>query len=76
MFSFASCKYAVERCKASTGRVVMWRCGVTHSFTLECSFCGSSLGGSPQFTITDLLDMGRTLGESIYRLYKVSTSKR
>ncbi len=76
MFSFASCKYSVERCKASTGRVVMWRSGVAHSFTVECSFCGSSLGGSLQFTVTDLLDMGRALGEAVYRLHKLSVSKR
>ena len=45
-FSFTSCKFAVQRCKASTGRVVTWRSGITHSFTLEASFCGSNLGPS------------------------------
>lgn len=43
-FSFASCKYAVQRCKEATGRVVTWRLGVPNSFTLEATFCGSNLG--------------------------------
>lgn len=43
-FSFASCKYAVQRYKEATGRVVTWRLGVPNSFTLEATFCGSNLG--------------------------------
>ena len=77
MFSLSSCKYSVARCKEATGRVVMWRRGVTHSLTLEASFCGSTIqGGSPHFTSQDLLDMGQCLGEAIYRLHKCSASKR
>ena len=44
MFCLASCKFAVQRCKESTGRVVTWRSGVPNSFTLEATFCGSNLG--------------------------------
>ena len=43
-FSFASCKFAVQRGKEATGRVVTWRSGVPNSFTLEATFCGSNLG--------------------------------
>ena len=42
-FSFKSCKFAVQRCKESTGRVVVWRGGVANSFTMEASFCGTNL---------------------------------
>lgn len=43
-FSFGSCKFNVHRCKEATGRVVTWRMGVANSFTLEATFCGSTLG--------------------------------
>ena len=46
MFCLASCKFSVQRCKEATGRVVTWRSGVAHSFTLEATFCGSNLGPS------------------------------
>ena len=76
MFSFASCKFAVQRCKESTGRVVMWRRGVPNSFTMEATFCGSTLGHSPQFTSDDLMEMGKLLGEAMFRLHRLTVSKR
>uniref|UniRef100_A0A8C9N4F8 AGBL carboxypeptidase 2 n=1 Tax=Serinus canaria TaxID=9135 RepID=A0A8C9N4F8_SERCA len=48
-FSFSSCKYQVQKSKEGTGRVSMWRLGVSHSYTLEMAFSGSTLGkGLPQ----------------------------
>ena len=44
-FCFRSCKFNVHKCKESTGRVVNWRMGVANSFTLEATFCGSTLEG-------------------------------
>ncbi|BFZ04187.1 hypothetical protein BsWGS_07225 [Bradybaena similaris] len=43
-FCFNSCKFKVHKSKESTGRVVMWNLGVMNSYTLEATFCGSSLG--------------------------------
>lgn len=48
-FSFSSCKFQVQKSKERTGRVCMWRLGVSHSYTLEVAFSGSTLGeGLPQ----------------------------
>ena len=76
MFSYSSCKFGVHRSKESTGRVVMWRRGVSNSFTMEATFCGSTLGHNRQFTTEDLVEMGRGLGEAIYRYHQTKTSKR
>uniref|UniRef100_A0A8B9G7K8 Cytosolic carboxypeptidase 2 n=1 Tax=Amazona collaria TaxID=241587 RepID=A0A8B9G7K8_9PSIT len=43
-FSFPSCKFKVHKSKLGTGRVVMWRLGVSNSYTLEAAFGGSTLG--------------------------------
>ena len=44
MFCFRSCKFKVHRSKEATGRVVVWKMGVANSFTMEATFCGSTLG--------------------------------
>jgi hypothetical protein len=76
MFCLASCKFAVQRCKESTGRVVTWRSGVPNSFTLEATFCGSNLGPNRwQFSDRDLLRMGSNLGEAFYKFSKCLQSK-
>ena len=56
-FSFASCKFAVQRGKEATGRVVTWRSGVPNSFTLEATFCGSNLGSCRYGTQTTQLNV-------------------
>lgn len=44
-FSFSDCAFGVQKCKESTGRVVMHReFGVTNAYTLEASFCGPTQG--------------------------------
>ncbi|KAK1168785.1 cytosolic carboxypeptidase 3-like [Acipenser oxyrinchus oxyrinchus] len=60
MFSFQSCKFKVQRSKEGTGRVALWRMGVTNSFTLETSFCGSDLGQrkGTHFSTHDLQSVG------------------
>ncbi|CAI8023996.1 Cytosolic carboxypeptidase 3 [Geodia barretti] len=72
MFCLESCKFAVQRCKESTGRVVTWRSGVPNSFTLEATFCGSNLGPNRD---RDLLRMGSNLGEAFYKFSKCLQSK-
>ncbi|XP_066446271.1 cytosolic carboxypeptidase 2-like isoform X2 [Eleutherodactylus coqui] len=59
-FSFSACKFKVQRNKEGTGRVVMWKMGIRNSYTLEATFCGSSLGkrrGS-HFSTKDLESLG------------------
>ncbi|NXG97323.1 CBPC2 carboxypeptidase, partial [Loxia leucoptera] len=61
-FSFSSCKYQVQKSKEGTGRVSMWRLGVSHSYTLEVAFSGSTLGGrNSHFSVEDLESLGRLL---------------
>ena len=51
-----------------TGRVVMWReMGITNSYTMESTFCGSVLGhlAGLQFRSVDLERMGYNLCDTI-----------
>ena len=44
-FSFSDCSFKVQRCKETTGRVVVWReCDIPNSYTLEASFAGANFG--------------------------------
>ncbi|NXV03608.1 CBPC2 carboxypeptidase, partial [Cettia cetti] len=65
-FSFSSCKFQVQKSKEGTGRVSMWRLGVSHSYTLEVAFSGSTLGGrSSHFSVEDLKSLGRHLCDTL-----------
>ncbi|NWW95214.1 CBPC2 carboxypeptidase, partial [Rhynochetos jubatus] len=65
-FSFPSCKFKVQKSKAGTGRVVMWRTGVSNSYTMEAAFGGSTLGGrSSHFTVEDLKSLGYHLCDTL-----------
>ncbi|NXG41588.1 CBPC2 carboxypeptidase, partial [Psilopogon haemacephalus] len=65
-FSFPSCKFKVQKSKAGTGRVVMWRLGVTNSYTVEVAFSGSTVGGrSSHFTVEDLKSLGYHLCDTL-----------
>ncbi|GFO29466.1 cytosolic carboxypeptidase 2 [Plakobranchus ocellatus] len=48
-FCFKSCKFKVQKSKEGTGRVVIWNMGVQNSYTMEATFCGSSLGKKKGF---------------------------
>ena len=75
-FSFSSCKFSVHKCKESTGRVVMWRMGITNSFTLEATFCGTKLSPMPRhFTVEDYKTMGEDLCKVISNYAKYKHSK-
>ncbi|ESO95340.1 hypothetical protein LOTGIDRAFT_117158, partial [Lottia gigantea] len=59
-FSYNSCKFKVQKSKEGTGRIVVWNMGVLNSFTMEATFCGSSLGkkkGS-HFSVADFEALG------------------
>ncbi|NWZ99749.1 CBPC2 carboxypeptidase, partial [Nesospiza acunhae] len=65
-FSFSSCKFQVQKSKEGTGRVSMWRLGVSHSYTLEVAFSGSTLGGrNSHFSVEDLESLGRLLCDTL-----------
>ncbi|NWZ30635.1 CBPC2 carboxypeptidase, partial [Asarcornis scutulata] len=65
-FSFPSCKFKVQKSKEGTGRVVMWRLGVTNSYTMEAAFGGSTLGGrNSHFTVEDLKSLGYHLCDTL-----------
>ncbi|NXA71961.1 CBPC2 carboxypeptidase, partial [Thryothorus ludovicianus] len=65
-FSFSSCKFQVQKSKEGTGRVSMWRLGVSHSYTLEVAFSGSTLGGrGSHFSVEDLESLGRLLCDTL-----------
>ncbi|XP_073423599.1 cytosolic carboxypeptidase 3 isoform X2 [Dendrobates tinctorius] len=59
-FSFSACKFKVQRNKEGTGRVVMWKMGIRNSYTLEATFCGSSMGKrrGTHFSTKDLKSLG------------------
>ncbi|XP_073515078.1 cytosolic carboxypeptidase 2 isoform X2 [Phyllobates terribilis] len=59
-FFFKGCKFKVQKSKEGTGRIVMWRHGIRNSYTMESTFCGSTLGDrkGTQFTTGDLKSMG------------------
>ncbi|XP_077325303.1 cytosolic carboxypeptidase 3 isoform X3 [Lithobates pipiens] len=60
-FSFSGCKFKVQRNKEGTGRVVMWKMGIQNSYTLEATFCGSTLGNrrGTHFSTKDLERLGQ-----------------
>ncbi|XP_071974769.1 cytosolic carboxypeptidase 2 isoform X4 [Engystomops pustulosus] len=59
-FYFKGCKFKVQKSKEGTGRIVMWRHGIRNSYTMESTFCGSTLGQrkGTHFTSGDLKSMG------------------
>ncbi|KAK3697423.1 hypothetical protein QZH41_019236, partial [Actinostola sp. cb2023] len=59
-FSYKGCKFKVQKSKEGTGRVVMWNLGIMNSYTMEATFCGSSLGkrNGFHFNTVDLEAMG------------------
>ncbi|XP_053575661.1 cytosolic carboxypeptidase 3 [Bombina bombina] len=59
-FSFSDCKFKVQRSKEGTGRVVMWKMGIRNSYTLEATFCGSTMGKrrGTHFSTKDLETLG------------------
>ncbi|XP_007951098.1 cytosolic carboxypeptidase 3 [Orycteropus afer afer] len=66
-FSFSACKFNVQKSKEGTGRVVMWRMGIRNSFTMEATFCGSTLGNKrgTHFNTKDLESMGYHFCDSL-----------
>ena len=52
-FDFSDCNFKIQKDKEGTGRVVVnWEFNVLNSFTLETSFCGSTIGDHPDCHFT------------------------
>ncbi|XP_070555689.1 cytosolic carboxypeptidase 2-like isoform X3 [Ptychodera flava] len=66
-FSYESCKFKVQKSKEGTGRVVMWQMGIMNSFTMEATFCGSSMGNKANyhFSTRDYEAMGYHFCDSL-----------
>nr|KAF6399098.1 ATP/GTP binding protein like 1 [Molossus molossus] len=80
-FTMSSCSFLVEKSRASTARVVVWReMGVSRSYTMESSYCGCSQGPYQglQFGTRELEEMGAMfcLGLLILELKSVSCSRQ
>ncbi|XP_057576702.1 cytosolic carboxypeptidase 4 [Hippopotamus amphibius kiboko] len=78
-FTMSSCSFLVEKSRASTARVVVWReMGVSRSYTMESSYCGCNQGPYQglQFGVSELEEMGAMfcLGLLILELKSVSCS--
>ncbi|XP_032882357.1 cytosolic carboxypeptidase 3-like [Amblyraja radiata] len=77
-FSFQSCKFHIKREKEGTGRVVAWRLGVANSYTLEATFCGSTIGNKSNihFNVGDLEGMGAQFCDTLLDYCDPDESKR
>ncbi|XP_036909564.1 cytosolic carboxypeptidase 4-like [Sturnira hondurensis] len=78
-FTMSSCSFVVEKSRASTARVVVWReMGVSRSYTMESSYCGCNQGPYKglQFGTRELEEMGAMfcLGLLVLELKSVSCS--
>ena len=48
-FSYKSSKFRVQKSKEGCGRICMWNMGINNSYTMESTFCGSTLGQKKGF---------------------------
>ncbi|XP_023599814.1 cytosolic carboxypeptidase 4-like [Myotis lucifugus] len=80
-FTMSSCSFLVEKSRASTARVVVWReMGVARSYTMESSYCGCNQGPYQglQFGTRELEEMGAMfcLGLLLLELKSASCSRQ
>ncbi|XP_056382548.1 cytosolic carboxypeptidase 2 isoform X11 [Hyla sarda] len=76
-FVFKGCKFKVQKSKEGTGRIVMWRHGIRNSYTMESTFCGSTLGDrkNTHFTTGDLESMGHHFCDTLLDYCDPDTTK-
>lgn len=76
-FSFNDCRFRVQKSKEGTGRVVMWNMGIKYSYTMEASFCGSSLAANKEyhFGVQDYEDMGYHFCDTLLDFFDPDTTK-
>lgn len=71
-FSLRDCSFEIERSKESTGRVVVHReLGIEHSFTLEASFLGPSIGplAGYHFNTRHYEALGQAMAQAMLRTF-------
>lgn len=72
MFDYSECSFKIEKSKESTARIVVFKMGILNSYTLECSFFGSSNCNNPNdkhMSIKDLENIGRDTAFNTIFLY-------
>ena len=76
-FSFKDSKFVVQKSKTSTARVVMWKeLGISSVFTIEASFFGpGNREDNPQFSIQDLMDIGKSMCQALAVYNKIIEAK-
>ena len=77
-FSFSDCSFKVQRCKETTGRVVVWReCDIPNSYTLEASFAGANFGAKSglHMNTSDFEAMGAALCDTMLDYWDPDQSK-
>lgn len=70
-FSLSNCRFAVEKNKESTARVVAWRqFGMSRAYTMEASYCGFDEKNYKGFQVgtKELLEMGEKFCEALLEL--------
>ncbi|XP_076801976.1 cytosolic carboxypeptidase 1-like isoform X1 [Clavelina lepadiformis] len=70
-FSMKNCNFVVEKSKAATARVVVWKdIGVTRSYTMESTYCGCDQGAfkGKQIGTRELEGMGSKFCEVLLHL--------
>lgn len=67
LFSAKQCRFALEKSKESTGRIVVWRLGVVCSYTMEATYCGSDQGRLEGYQVcaSELLLAGEELAKQL-----------
>ncbi|OAF68752.1 ATP/GTP-binding protein-like 2 [Intoshia linei] len=67
MGNYDSCRYKLQKSKEGTGRITFWRMGILNSYTLEASFCGSTIGDkkNTHFSQFDYMRIGKDFGDAI-----------
>jgi len=70
-FSLSNCRFAVEKNKESTARVVAWRqFGMARAYTMEASYCGFDEKDYKGFQVgtKELIEMGEKFCEALLEL--------
>ncbi|XP_053384365.1 uncharacterized protein LOC123536146 isoform X9 [Mercenaria mercenaria] len=76
-FHYEACKFKIQKSKEGTGRIVMWNMGIMNSYTMEATFCGSSLGKKKgyHFTTRDFEEMGYDFCDTLLDYCDPDTTK-
>ncbi|PAA63465.1 hypothetical protein BOX15_Mlig033678g1 [Macrostomum lignano] len=76
-FCYEYCKFKMQKSKEGTGRIVMYNLGVRNSFTMEATFCGSTLSRlkGQHFNCRHLEAMGAHFCDTLLDYFDPSPAK-